>query len=262
MPACARGSAHAALGAALVCPLAVPDGVVGVLLIALPDAPLDPPSIPPLAALAAHVGGLLARNEDGPRHSPRREAGLALAAALAERDPRAGDDARVVSGLARTLAQRLGLDDERCEAAELAGLLHDIGKLALPDRILGKPALLEPGERAVVQEHPAIGERILRAVPVLATIADAVRSSHERFDGTGYPDGLAGEAIPRIARIVAVCDSWHAITSDRPQRPRLEGAEALELLRALAGAALDPEIVSTLCDVLGAHAERALRHAS
>jgi HD-GYP domain-containing protein (c-di-GMP phosphodiesterase class II) len=250
------------LGAALVCPLVVPDGVVGVLLIALPDAPLDPPSIPPLAALAAHVGGLLARSEDGTRHGPRREAGLALAAALAERDPRAGVDARVVSGFARTLARKLGLDDELCEEAELAGLLHDIGKLALPDRILDKPAVLEPGERAVIQEHPAIGERILRAVPGLATIADAVRSSHERFDGTGYPDGLAGEAIPRIARIVAVCDSWHALTSDRPQRARLESPEALGLLHSLAGTALDPEIVGALCEVLGTHADRALRHAS
>jgi HD-GYP domain-containing protein (c-di-GMP phosphodiesterase class II) len=99
-------------------------------------------------------------------------------------------------------------------------------------------------------------------VPGLGTIADAVRSSHERFDGTGYPDGLAGEAIPRVARIVAVCDGWHALTSDRPQRARLASPEALELLRSLAGTALDPEIVGALCEVLGTHADRALRHAS
>ncbi len=89
-----------------------------------------------------------------------------------------------------------------------------------------------------------------------------MRSSHELFDGTGYPDGLAGEAIPRIARIVAVCDSWHALTSDRPQRARLERGEALELLHSLAGTALDPELVAAFSDVLGAHADRALRHAS
>ena len=148
--------------------------------------------------------------------------------------------ARVVSGFAATVAARLGLDDARREEAEIAGLLHDIGKLALPDRILDKPGPLDAAERALVQEHPAIGERILRAVPGLASVADAVRASHERFDGDGYPDGLAGEEIPLVARIVAVCDTWHVMTSDRPYRKRLGDAEALTRLRFASGHAARP----------------------
>jgi HD-GYP domain-containing protein (c-di-GMP phosphodiesterase class II) len=250
------------LHGALVCPLVVPTGVVGVLLVALADAPLDPPMIPPLAALAAHVGGLLARSEAGSLGASRRDAALALAAALAERDPQAAVHARVVSGFAATVARQLGLGDEQCEEAEIAGLLHDIGKLALPDRILSKPGPLEAAERAVVQEHPAIGERILRSVPALAATADAVRASHERYDGTGYPDGLAGDAIPLTARIVAACDTWHVMTSDRPYRKHLTTTEALTRLRFAAGTQLDPEVVAALREVLGAHAARALRHAS
>jgi HD-GYP domain-containing protein (c-di-GMP phosphodiesterase class II) len=250
------------LHAALVCPLVVPTGVVGVLVVALPDVPLDPPVVPPLAALAAHIGGLLARSDASSFTASRRQAGLALAAALAERDPLAGTHARIVSGFATTVARRLGLGDDECEEAELAGLLHDIGKLALPDRILDKPGPLEPSERSVVEEHPAIGERILHAVPGLVSIAAAVRSTHERFDGSGYPDGLAGEEIPLVARIVAVCDTWHVMTSDRPYRDHLTTTEALTRLRFAAGTQLDPAVVAALREVLGAHAERALRHAS
>jgi HD-GYP domain-containing protein (c-di-GMP phosphodiesterase class II) len=249
------------LRGALICPLAVPTGVVGILLIGFADTPLDPPMLPPLAALAAHAGALLARAQIDPG-AARRDAALALAAALAERDPAAGTHSRVVSGFAGTVAARLGLDDELCEEAEIAGLLHDIGKLALPDRILDKPGPLEPEERSVVEEHPAIGERILRAVPGLASIADAVRASHERFDGSGYPDGLRGDEIPLVARIVAVCDTWHVMTSDRPYRERLGDEEALRRLRFVAGTQLDPEVVAALRDVLGAHAERTLRQAS
>jgi HD-GYP domain-containing protein (c-di-GMP phosphodiesterase class II) len=249
------------LRGALVCPLAVPSGVVGILLIGFGDTPLDPPMVPPLAALAAHASGLLARADADPGAS-RRDAAHALAAALAERDPVAGVHARVVSGFAGTVARRLGLDDDLTEEAEIAGLLHDIGKLALPDRILDKPGPLDQAERALVQEHPAIGERILLAVPGLASIAGAVRASHERFDGTGYPDGLLGEEIPLVARIVAVCDTWHVMTSDRPYRHSLTEHEALMRLRFAAGTQLDPEVVAALREVLGAHAERTLRQAS
>jgi HD-GYP domain-containing protein (c-di-GMP phosphodiesterase class II) len=249
------------LRGALVCPLAVPTGVVGILLIGFGDTPLDPPMLPPLAALAAHAGGLLARAQLDPG-ATRRDTALALAAALAERDPVAGVHARVVSGFASTVAARLGLDEQLCEEAEIAGLLHDIGKLALPDRILDKPGPLDEGERSLVQQHPAIGERILRAVPGLTSIADAVRASHERFDGSGYPDGLAGDAIPLVARIVAVCDTWHVMTSDRPYRESLTTDEALMRLRFAAGTQLDPHVVSALRDVLGVHAVRRLRQAS
>jgi HD-GYP domain-containing protein (c-di-GMP phosphodiesterase class II) len=249
------------LRGALVCPLVVPTGVVGILLIGLGDTPLDPPMLPPLVALAAHAGGLLARSQID-LGAARRDTALALAAALAERDPVAGVHSRVVSGFAGSVAARLGLDDAVCEEAEIAGLLHDIGKLALPDRILDKPASLDAAERALVQQHPAIGERILREAPGLGSIADAVRASHERFDGHGYPDGLAAEEIPLVARIVAVCDTWHVMTSDRPYRERLSTTEALLRLRFAAGTQLDPDVVAALREVLGAHVEQELRQAS
>jgi HD-GYP domain-containing protein (c-di-GMP phosphodiesterase class II) len=217
--------------------------------------------LPPLVALAAHAGGLLARSQID-LGAARRDTALALAAALAERDPVAGVHSRVVSGFAGSVAARLGLDDAVCEEAEIAGLLHDIGKLALPDRILDKPASLDAAERALVQQHPAIGERILREAPGLGSIADAVRASHERFDGHGYPDGLAAEEIPLVARIVAVCDTWHVMTSDRPYRERLSTTEALLRLRFAAGTQLDPDVVAALREVLGAHVEQELRQAS
>lgn len=256
----ARARDHGLRGA-LVCPLVVPTGVVGILLIGLGDTPLDPPMLPPLVALAAHAGGLLARSQID-SGAARRDTALALAAALAERDPVAGVHSRVVSGFSGSVAAHLGLDDAVCEDAEIAGLLHDIGKLALPDRILHKPASLDPAERALVQQHPAIGERILREVPGLASIADAVRASHERFDGMGYPDGLAAEEIPLVARIVSVCDTWHVMTSDRPYRERLSTTEALMRLRFASGTQLDPDIVVALREVLGAHVEQELRQAS
>jgi HD-GYP domain-containing protein (c-di-GMP phosphodiesterase class II) len=137
-----------------------------------------------------------------------------------------------------------------CEEAEIGGLLHDIGKLALPDRILDKPGPLDAAERAVVQEHSAIGERILRAVPGLASVADAVRASHERFDGDGYPDGLAGEDIPLGARIVAVCDAFDAMLSHRPWRPAMTTDAALAELRRGAGSQFDAAVVDAFDAVI------------
>jgi hypothetical protein len=249
-------------GAALICPLAVPDGIVGVLVVALGAAAPEPPLVGPLAALAAHTGGLLARDLEAAEQSVRREAALALAAALAERDPVAGDAARVVSGLARAVAGRLGLSTDAAEEAALVGLVQDVGALAVPARIVQKPVRLDPAERAIVEEHPAIGERILRAVPSLEPLAAAVRASHERTDGAGYPDGLAGDAIPAASRIVAACATWHAMTSARPHRGPLPREEALARLRAAAGAQLDPSAVGALEAVLAADEQHALRRAS
>ena len=246
LPARARGLG---LHGALVCPVAVPDGVVGVLVVALPDDRLDPALVAPLASLAGHAGALLARSEEG----ASRGAGLALAAALAERDPRAGADARVVSGLATAVARRLGLDERTCEQAWLAGLLHDIGRLALPDRVLEETAPPVLAHRALRREAPAIAERILCAVPGLEPVAATVRATRERIDGDGYPDGLAGDEIPLAARIVAACEAWHHAPVADDARERLEAA---------AGSALDADVVEALCTVLDEHAWQALRRAS
>jgi HD-GYP domain-containing protein (c-di-GMP phosphodiesterase class II) len=131
-------------------------------------------------------------------------------------------------------------------------LLHDIGKIGMPDEILRKPGRLDAHELAIMREHPVIGERILRHVPGLETVARAVRHEHERWDGTGYPDGLAGEAIPLSSRITLVCDAYHAMTSARPYRAALDHEEAAEELRRGAGTQFDPAIVTALLAALAA----------
>jgi HD-GYP domain-containing protein (c-di-GMP phosphodiesterase class II) len=136
--------------------------------------------------------------------------------------------------------------DEVTRAAEL----HDIGKVAIPDTILAKPGPLDATEWSFVRQHTIIGERILLAAPALRPVARLVRSSHERWDGAGYPDGLAGEEIPLGARIVAVCDAFEAMTSDQPYRNRLDVSAAVAELRRCAGTQFDPQVVDVFTRVL------------
>jgi plasmid stability protein len=146
----------------------------------------------------------------------------------------------------RTLGLGLGDLDVLVRAAEL----QDVGKLMLPDAILQKSGRLTPEEWQVVRRHPLMAEEILNAAPALAPVARLVRSSHERFDGTGYPDGLAGEDIPLGARIIAVCIAFDAMTSDRPWRPALSVADAIAELECCAGNQFDPRIVLAFCAVV------------
>ena len=121
-----------------------------------------------------------------------------------------------------------------------AALLHDIGKVAIPDEMLNKPGPLDDDEWEVMREHPVIGERILRAVPGLGAVARIVRHEHERFDGEGYPDGLTGSDIPIGSRIILACDAYHAMTSNRPYRQAMPHAEAVRELAALRGHPVRP----------------------
>jgi diguanylate cyclase (GGDEF)-like protein len=148
-----------------------------------------------------------------------------------------------VAVLAGAISLRLGLSPEKAEEVKRAAMLHDIGKLAIPESILSKPGPLTASELEFVRQHTVIGERILAATPSLAGSAEIVRSSHEWWDGTGYPDGLAGEHIPLGARIVAVCDAFDAMTSARAYRPRRSVPEAVEELRRCAGTQFDPTVV-------------------
>jgi diguanylate cyclase (GGDEF)-like protein len=170
-----------------------------------------------------------------------------LLQALYEREPDLRRHVGRVSALSVELGHRLELDDSALEELELAAQLHDIGKLAIPDAILDKPEPLAPAEVSFVQRHTVIGERILSAAPALSQIGVIVRATHEAFDGSGYPDALAGTDIPLAARIIAVCDTYSAITSDRPYQPRRSHDEALILLRSVAGSQLDPELVELFC---------------
>jgi HD-GYP domain-containing protein (c-di-GMP phosphodiesterase class II) len=128
---------------------------------------------------------------------------------------------------------------------ELGALFHDIGKIGIPSEILRKAGPLTDEEYRVVKEHPVLGARILAPIDRLADVRPIVRAAHERWDGTGYPDGVGGTEIPLESRIVFVCDAFHAMTSDRPYRGRLPHDEALRRLREGAGSQFDPTVVET-----------------
>jgi two-component system, cell cycle response regulator len=148
-----------------------------------------------------------------------------------------------VARFARLTAQRLGMTAAEVDRVELAALLHDVGKTTIPDSVLGKPGQLDPEEWRLMRTHTLVGERIVLGAARLAHVADLVRSSHERVDGAGYPDGLAGDAIPRGARIIAVCDAYDAMTTGRPYRTAIPRLAALAELRRGSGKQFDGLVV-------------------
>ncbi len=165
-----------------------------------------------------------------------------LVAAVDTKDRYTKQHSEDVARYAVFLADRLGLDPETRRSVELAGLLHDVGKIGIPDAILRKPAPLTTDEYAIVKQHVWLGDAIVRDLPNVEAIRAGVRHHHERWDGTGYLDGLAGEDIPLIARIVSVCDAFSAMTTTRPYRKALSVPEALERLERAAGSQLDPRL--------------------
>ena len=175
-----------------------------------------------------------------------------LLSALQARDPSLADHTSQVTRLAVALAELLGVAAEEVERIRLAAQLHDIGKLGVPDSILAKSGSLDEAEWAYIRSHTLIGERIVSAAPALRSVAPLIRASHERWDGTGYPDGLAGEDIPLGSRIVAVADAYDAMRSDRPYCRGLGHAAALAELRREAGAHFDPRVVERFPDAYSA----------
>lgn len=151
-----------------------------------------------------------------------------------------------VAQYARTLAVGLGLDAQTMERTLYGGLLHDVGKIAIPDAILYKPGPLDDGERAVMMSHAAVGARIVAEAGQLATVAPAVRHHHEWWNGHGYPDGCAGAQIPVEARIITVADALDAMTTNRPYRPACSLEEAIERIRRATGSQFDPDVVAVL----------------
>jgi len=176
----------------------------------------------------------------------QREAIEALAVALLERDRYTGEHSEAVIEMSGAVARNLGCGAPDVERVKSAALLHDIGKVAIPDEILHKPGPLTDDEWKLMKEHPVIGERILRVLPGLGTVARIVRHEHERWDGGGYPDGLVGEAIPLGSRIIIAADTYHAITSDRPYRAARSHSEAVEELTKCAGSQFDPNVTQAL----------------
>ena len=167
-------------------------------------------------------------------------------------DAYTGSHSRHVVDLVVAVAKELGLDDAGRRDAEFTALLHDVGKIRIPAEIINKPGRLDPEERAIIETHTVVGEEMLEQVGgLLGHIGRLVRSCHERWDRGGYPDGLAGEEIPLIARIVCACDAFSAMTTDRPYRKARTEAEALEEMRNCAGTHFDPGVVEALVSVAG-----------
>jgi diguanylate cyclase (GGDEF)-like protein len=167
----------------------------------------------------------------------------ALANALEANDEYTSSHTRWITDMALRVGEALGFESVDLKRLELGALFHDIGKIGIPTSILLKPGPLSPDERKVIEMHPELGERILEPIDRLAEVRTIVRSCHERWDGDGYPDGKAGEEIPLEARIILVCDAFHAMTTDRPYRRRLKVDEACRRLREGAGTQFDPAVV-------------------
>jgi diguanylate cyclase (GGDEF)-like protein/putative nucleotidyltransferase with HDIG domain len=192
----------------------------------------------------------LRRLAHGPDRAARFRAAASLSKAVDARDTYTGSHSSRVAELGAWIAARLGLDVEHVELTRLAGSLHDLGKLAVPEEILRKPGPLTPAERLVLERHSQIGFRMLESLGV-DPVAEWVLHHHERWDGRGYPDGLAGEQIPLSARIIFVADAYDAMTSDRAYRSRLTPQEAVAELERCAGTQFDPEIVRVFARELG-----------
>jgi ribonuclease P protein subunit RPR2 len=168
----------------------------------------------------------------------------ALSNAVEARDAYTGKHAERVAAYGIEIARTLELPRPDAPELEFGFLLHDIGKLAIPDAILYKPGKLTEEERALMARHPAIGAEIVGEIEFLAEAARVVRSHHEHWDGSGYPDGLAGEEIPLAARVFAVADVLDALTTDRPYRRSVSLSEARAMITAEAGTHFDPEVVA------------------
>ncbi len=171
---------------------------------------------------------------------------LAYDSALALKDAYTGGHGRRVARYTRLIAEALRLPEAEMDSVCEAALLHDLGKIGMPDRILTKPDRLTDEEFGVVQKHPAAGADILYAIPPLRRLANAVRHHHERFDGNGYPDRLRGTDIPLAARIIALADAFDALTTGRSYRRGVDADQALNLIAQAAGSRYDPEIVAAI----------------
>ena len=171
---------------------------------------------------------------------------FSLAAAVEAKDAFTERHTQRVGESARYLGRRIGLTEYALDSLYRGGIIHDIGKIGVPDAILLKPGPLNEVETARMREHVAIGEAIVRPLQSAAGLLPIIRHHHERYDGRGYPDGLRGREIPRLARIVSLCDAFDALVNDRPYRTRLTTEEAVSVLRIGAGSQWDPEMVEIL----------------
>jgi len=165
-----------------------------------------------------------------------------LASAIDAKDPYTRGHSERVAALAVQIGQELGLEERLVTALRFAGTLHDIGKIGVPEQVLRKPGRLTPEETTLIRSHAVVGAEIVEGIDFLKAAEPGIRHHHERWDGKGYPDGLAGEAIPMVARIVNAADTWDACTSERPYQRAYSAPEVVEILARLRGTQIDPVV--------------------
>ncbi len=220
------------------------EGRLGALSAAIGDRPISERELRLFAGLA-HQAKLAIESAEHYEQLERTFVSTVatLANALEANDEYTSSHARWITDMSLLVGRELQLDRDGLKRLELGALFHDIGKIGIPSEILRKPGPLTDEEFEIVKEHPELGERILAPIDRLADVRPIVRACHERWDGLGYPDGKAGADIPIEARIVLVCDAYHAMTTDRPYRKRLPGEEAVRRLTEASGTQFDPRVV-------------------
>lgn len=225
-------------------PIYVSDALLGVVVCANRPGGFADFDDDVLLALGDQAGAVL---ENGRLQSELRDSYVSVVQMLAEtirvKDPDLRTHSETVSDYVVTVSRRLGMSQDQRERLRFGSLLHDVGKIAISEQILLKPGALNEDEWRQIRLHPVIGARLLRQVPSVAPLADAVLHHHERWDGSGYPDGMAGVAIPLGSRIIAVADAFSAMTADRPYRESMTVAQACSELERSAGSCFDPQVV-------------------
>jgi HD-GYP domain-containing protein (c-di-GMP phosphodiesterase class II) len=230
-------------GPVIVCPLRREGRAIGVLLAGDRDGEIVSAELKLVDATAGHLG-LYLENASLYRDLDAMFLGTleALVATIDAKDPYTRGHSQRVAALSRELGRRIGLDDTSLKRVHIAGLVHDVGKIGVAEAVLRKPGRLDDEEFAQIRLHPEIGWRILKDIPQFEGVLDGVLWHHERWDGRGYPHGLRGAAIPLFARIIALADSFDAMSTDRTYRAKRPRDEVLGEILRCAGSQFDPEL--------------------